>query len=329
MPSASRFARRLLAPAVLLSLAASPLLAQDPIARGVRLFEQGANGAARRAIEPYAQSHPRDARAAYYVGLTHLNERNADGAVEWLERAVELDGRSADHHLNLGNAYGMKAMNASVIRRALLARKAKAEFEAAVELAPNSTLARWGLMRFYMVAPGILGGDMGKALEQAAEIRRRNPYDGASAYAAVYGKQGDQEAVAREYEAALRQFPDSVGVYVALGNTYEKLKRLDASVGVYERLLRRRPQEMTAHYQLGRLSVLTGRRMDRGEALLQRYLRHTPRGVTEPPLFAAQWRLGTLYERRGKLDRARASYRAALALNADFKDAQESLAKLR
>jgi tetratricopeptide (TPR) repeat protein len=294
----------------------------------VRLLEQGANGAARRAIEPYAQSHPRDARAAYYVGLTYLNERNVDGAVEWLERAVELDGRSADHHLSLGNAYGLKAVNAGVVRRAVLARKAKAEFEAAVELAPNSTPARWGLMRFYLVAPGILGGDTEKALEQAAEIRRRDPYEGVRAHAAAYAKLGDHEATAREYEAALRQFPDSVRMYVGLGNSYEKLKRLDACVRVYERLLQRHPREVIAYYQLGRLSVLTGQRMDRGEAMLQRYLLHAPRVGAEPPLFAAQWRLGTLYERRGELDRARASYRAALALNPDFVPARESLAKL-
>ncbi|HEX8695751.1 MAG TPA: tetratricopeptide repeat protein [Longimicrobium sp.] len=327
MQSPSQLARRILAAAVLLALFAPPLLAQDPIARGVRLFEQGQYAAARRAIEPYAQSHPRDARAAYYVGLTHLSERDVDRAVEWLERAVVLDGRSADHHLNLGNAYGLKAMRASVIRRALLARKAKTEFEAAVSLAPNSVEARWGLMRFYMLAPGVLGGGRERALEQAGEIRRRNAYAGVYAHAAVYREQDDLAAAARELEAGLRHFPDSVGLYVGLGNTYEQMQRLDASVGVFERLMQRQPQEMTAYYQLARLSVLTGNQMERGAVLLRRYLRHTPR-AGEPPLSAAHWRLGMIYEREGKLDQARASYRAALTLDPDFKPAQESLAKL-
>lgn len=327
MPSPFRLARRALAFAALLALPASPLAAQDPIARGVRLYEQGQLAAARRAIEPYARSHPRDARAAYYMGLSYLSERSVDGAVEWLERAVELDGRSADHHLNLGNAYGLKAMGANVIRQAILARKAKAEFDAAVALAPNSIPARSGRMRFYMMAPGVLGGSMDRALEEAAEIRRRNPYAGVGAHVAVYRRQGDTAAVVRELEAAVRQFPDSVPVYLALGNTYDGMKRHDASVGVFERLARRRPQSMTAAYQLARLSVVTGRGMDRGESLLKQYLRHTPR-AGDPALFAAHWRLGTLYERQGKRDQARASYRASLAINPAFGLARESLAKL-
>jgi tetratricopeptide (TPR) repeat protein len=329
MPSPFQLARRALASAALLALSAVPLAAQaqDPIARGVRLFEQGQSAAARRAIEPYAQSHPRDARAAYYVGLTYLNDRNADAAVEWLERAAQLEPKSPDHRLNLGNAYGMQALNANVLRRALLARKAKAEFEAAVELAPNSAAARWGLMRFYLMAPGVLGGDTDKALAQAAEIRRINPYAGVSAYVEVHTRKEDLPAAARELEAALRQFPDSLALYATLSATYEKQNRFDASAAVFERLAARPGREMGAHYQLARLSVLTGQRMDRAEAQLQRYLRHTPR-PGEPPIFAAHWRLGTLYERQGKRDQARASYRAALALNPAFQPAQESLAKL-
>lgn len=327
MPSPFRLARRLLAPLALLALLASPLMAQDPIARGVRLYEQGQYAAARRAIVPYAESHPRDARAAYYVGLSYLSERDADKAVEWLERAVQLDARSADHHVNLGNAYGLQASRAGVLRRAVLARKSKAEFDAAVQIAPNSIPARLGLMRFYMIAPGVLGGDMDKALEQAGQIQRRSPYAGVFAFVTVHRRRDDLEAAARVLEAGVRQFPDSVGMYLALGNTYDQMKRHDASVALFERLAQRRPQDMTAAYQLARLSVVTGERLDRGETLLRQYLRHTPR-AGEPPLFAAHWRLGTLYERQGKRDQARASYRAALALNPSFKPAQESLSKL-
>ncbi|HYW06283.1 MAG TPA: tetratricopeptide repeat protein, partial [Longimicrobium sp.] len=144
--------------ALLVALAA-PAAAQDPIARGVRLLEQRQYPAARRALEPYVQSHPRDARAAHYLARVHLEERNPDAAIELLERAVALDGRQSVYHLHLGNAYGVKAMGANPIRQALLARKAKSEFERAVELAPGNVDARWGLMRFHMRAPGLLGGD--------------------------------------------------------------------------------------------------------------------------------------------------------------------------
>jgi tetratricopeptide (TPR) repeat protein len=323
----SRFPRFILALLVTLAALPAPAAAQDPIARGVRLFQQRQYPAARRALEPYVQSHPRDARAAHYLARVHLEERNPDAAIELLERAVSLDGRQSTYHLYLGNAYGVKAMSANPIRQALLARKAKGAFERAVELAPGNVDARWGLMRFHMRAPGLLGGDWNEALAQAAAIKRAAPYRGAEAFAVLHRHRNNLPAVAAEYEAAKRRFPDSVALYFRLGSTYDAMGRFDASAALFEELVRRRPEVMGSYYQIGRLGAITGRRLPRAEAMLQRYLRHTPRGA-EPPLSYAHWRLGMVYERQGNRPRARAAYRAALALDPRNPEAKAALAKL-
>jgi len=318
---------RVIAAAALLVASGAPLRAQDPLARGLALFGQRQWAPARRAMQPYAASHPRDARAAYYIGRTYLSERTLDPAVEWLEKAVALDARVADYHVSLANAYGLQAMNANLLGQAILARKAKGEFDAAVALDAGNVEAHRGLMRYYMLAPALLGGSMDRARQEAGEIRRRSPWEGANAFAEIHRQAGDLAAASREYETLVRAYPDSVKAYVMLASSYEQMKRPQSSVEVFERLLRRQPQSYAAFYQIGRLSTVTGEGLDRAAELLQRYLRHTP-AAGEAPLTYAHWRLGMVYEKQGKRDLARAAYRTAVALDARNRQAQQALARL-
>ncbi|HET6763265.1 MAG TPA: tetratricopeptide repeat protein [Longimicrobiaceae bacterium] len=318
---------RTLAAAALLMAAAAPLRAQDPLARGIALFNQRQWAPARRAMQPYAASHPRDARAAYYIGRTYLSERTMDPAVEWLEKSVALNGRVADYHVSLANAYGLQAMNANLLGQAILARKARGEFDAAVALDPANLDAHRGLMRYYMLAPALLGGSTDRARQEAEEIRRRSPWEGAEAFAELHRQAGDLAAATREYEALVRSYPDSVGAYVRLARSYEQMKRPQSSVEVFERLLRRQPRSYPAYYQIGRLGAVSGQGLDRAEELLQRYVRHVPTGG-EAPLTYAHWRLGMVYEKQGKRDLARAAYRSAVALDPRNREAQAALARL-
>ncbi|HET6229944.1 MAG TPA: tetratricopeptide repeat protein [Longimicrobiaceae bacterium] len=320
---------RLALPVATLALAslAAPLHGQDAVARAQRIYMTRQYAAARRALEPYARSHPNDARAAFWMGRTYLSQKNADSALVWLQKAVELDARPSDYHLHLGNALGLKGLQSNMLRQAILARQAKAEFERAVEIAPRNVDAHLGLMRFYLLAPGILGGDMDKALAEAGAVKRVDAYVGALAAASVQKARGDVAALTAEYEAALRRFPDSTALYIGLGNTYDGQKRFTDEVALYERFIRRRPDVMVPYYQLGRIAAVTGQGLDRGAAALQRYLQSKPVG-SDPSLAAAHWRLGMVYARQARRDQARAEYRAALAIVPNFPEARASLAQV-
>src|SRR5215469_16149863 len=59
-----------------------------------------------------------------------------DDAVKWGERAVAVQPGDADYHLWLARAYGRKAGDSKPLAAAGLARKARNEFERAVQLDP-------------------------------------------------------------------------------------------------------------------------------------------------------------------------------------------------
>src|ERR1700690_1886642 len=73
-----------------------------------------------------------------------------DDAVRWGERAVAERPQDASYHLWLARAYGRKAGGSSPLAAAGLARKAKNEFEHAVQLDPANVEARSDLSKYYV-----------------------------------------------------------------------------------------------------------------------------------------------------------------------------------
>ncbi len=80
-----------------------------------------------------------------------------DDAVKWGERAVGARPENASYHLWLARAYGRKAGDSSPLAAAGMARKAKNEFERAVQLDPANVEARSDLSRYYTEAPADYG----------------------------------------------------------------------------------------------------------------------------------------------------------------------------
>ena len=291
-----------------------------------RAVARGADHAASRArVE--AQAKGGDA-GAFFQGCLHLADERFGPAADAFERAVSRDAASAEAHYWLGVAYGEQAQRANVLRQASLAGKTKREFERAVQLAPDHLEARSGLMQFYLVAPGVMGGDKGKAREQAREIQRRNAYRGGFALASIAARDKDWAGVAREYQQLTTQFPDSTAPWTALAAAHGQAGRWDDAFRTVDAMLRAHPTAMVAQYAVGRTAAESGTQLDRGAAALERYLQHTPR-ANEPSLANAHLRLGQIEEKRGRRDAARTQYQRALALDAKLKAAREGAERVR
>jgi len=312
------------------ALLLAPVLAAaaaDALAPGIQLYDGRRYEEARKFFEPWAAKNPKDAEAAFYLGRTLLGLRKSEPAAEWLEKATALAPRRSDYFLWLGRAYGQAALEANVLRQPGLAKKTRAAWEKAVALDPANLDARDSLITFYLEAPGIMGGSVDKAKEQAAEIRKRDAVRGRLALVNIAFDQKDMATAERELKAAIQEAPADSRPRVSLSLFYQSQEKWGAAFDTLENLLKADPDNYDALYQIGRAAALSGQRPDRGEECLKRYLGHPP-GPQSAPLANAHFRLGQVYEKKGSKPQARAEYQAALKLDPSLKEAKAALAKL-
>ena len=309
-------------------IAAAPLFASGPnVEDGVRLFNVGRHSDARAVLEAAVREDPNDARAPSYLGRVLLAAGEIEDAVEWMEKSVALEEANAEYHLWLGRAYGSQAIRASVLKQPGLARKVKKEFERASKLDPDNLEARFGLIEYYLRAPGSLGGSLEKAEEQARELRKRDALEGHRAFGRLDEHRKDFDQALREYGRAAAEFPGRAEPSYWTGALYARIKDYSKAFGVYERILESDPAQMAACYQIGRLAILSGQRLERGEECLKLYLRHDPK-PDEPSLASAHYRLGLIYEKRGSRDLARREYRTALEMEPSRPEVRDALKKI-
>ncbi|HSA57791.1 MAG TPA: tetratricopeptide repeat protein [Gemmatimonadaceae bacterium] len=268
------------------------------------------------------------ARAAFLRGCERwANGRDGPAAAEF-EKAARGDATNPVYRFWLGRVYGEQAAGASPLRLPGLAKRIRDNFERAVAMDPDYLDAREGLVEFYLRAPGIAGGSVQKAKQQAGEVAHRSAYRGARISASIARRTKDTASAVRIYEQLAEQFPDSVVSHVDLIALHVAQRQWPAAWRAVERFEAAFPGRPLARYQVGRVASESGERLEQGQQALQTYLALPPR-PNEPTHAAAQWRLGMIREKQGDRQSARAHYETALALDAKFVPARDALARLR
>lgn len=299
----------------------------NDITTGIQLFEAKKFSESKKFFESYTKNNQKNPVAAYYLGRIFHREGNYEKAIPWFERAVKLDEKNSDYHLWLGRAYGIKAQRAGLLKKVSAAKNVKKEFERAVELNPENIDARFGLLQFYQMAPGIMGGSKDKAKEQAEEIKKRNEHQGHLAFGLIFMVNEEFERAETEYQAAIRANPDDFQAYYQLDYLYARQKEFDKATVLFENLLKSHPEQVVSYFHLGRLAVMSGKNLDKGEENLKKYLQTKP--SDEQPSFAfAHLLLGHIYKLKENKELAKSEYKKALELDPDFKQAKKALKDL-
>ena len=260
-------------------------------------------------------------------GRALFEKRDFEHAAEVFEKAVAATPNNAEAHYLLGATYGELAMKASLFGQASLASKTKDQLEKAVRLDPNHLDARMGLVQFYTMAPGLLGGSDAKAMEQAAEIKKRDALRGHNAFAYIYNHDKKPELARKEYVDAVREQPSSPKAHINLATWYITEKNFDAATHEVEMAVKLDPKYMPGWFWVGRIAVATGTNYAAGEEALRKYLTYTPKR-DEPGLHRAHFWLGQIYEKTGRKAEAKASYETSLKLRPDQKDVSEALKRM-
>jgi len=293
----------------------------------VGLFTSGKLKEAKPAFEAVLKRDPRNAEAHYYLGRIAFASQAFDTAAERFQSAADITPNSSNYHMWIARAYAQKAIKASNIKRAFLAPTIKREYEKAVALDPRNLDAHFDLARFYVLAPGIMGGSTEKAKTQAEEVKKLDPLQGHQCYAMIYEELEQPELAMKEYAAALKEFPDDRRTAFMVGQFYQNRGKFDEAFEVFERRAKLQPPDAGALYQIGKTAILSGQRLDRGEECLRLYLKGQPTGE-EPSLAWAHYRLGMLLEKKGDRAGARTEYAETLRIQPDHPEAKKSLAKL-
>lgn len=310
--------------AILIALPAF-LAAQTP----EQLFEQRRFDEARSAFQAQLAKDKNDANALYYMGRIAKEQGKSSEAVDWFEKAVKRNDASALHHFWLGSALGDEAQKASKFRQPFLARRVKNEFERAVQLDPKMLEPRDGLVDFYSMAPGIMGGSMDAAKEQAGELVKLAAIRGQLAYARIAQRQKDPVAEEAAYKAAIASAPDSARGYYSLAAFYRRQSKWNDAFAIYEQLLKAKPDEMTARAGWGFTAAQSGTNLERGERELKLFLANLPKNAAFQTIAAAHFRLGQIYERTSRKELARGEYTEAVRINPQLVDAKKALDALK
>lgn len=286
---------RLVLFAAAVSIGAAPLHAQCAPAT-LRLITDRKYVEARATVDAQLKRAPNDDAAMECLGRVLLEQGEADDAVDWLEKAIKINDKSAQHYLWLGKAASAQSEKATMLTAAFIAPRLKGAYERAVALDPTLMEARRALVSFYTQAPAAMGGGMDKAREQAAEILKLNPARGHMAYGLIAERENDYAGAVKEYQAAIATKSDSA---------------------------------INAHLSLGRVYVTKLKDYDHGEKEVKFWQANAPKDAPPVNISAAHYCMGIIHEQAGRLDKAKAEYQAAVTANPKNEDAKKALASLK
>jgi tetratricopeptide (TPR) repeat protein len=198
---------------MLVAIAGSALLAGQSAHEGlgqVNLAMQA--GEAEKALA-LLQALPQPAAASAEAHNLHCRVlfilEQFESANRECERSVALDDKNSNYHLWYGRTLGEVADRANFVSAYSLAKRARAEFEQAVELNPRSAEALADLGEFYSSAPGVVGGGADKAAKVALQLDSVDPARAHELRAAIAPDDKDLNAAKREFSQAIAARPSA------------------------------------------------------------------------------------------------------------------------
>ena len=322
-----------------------------------KLIEAGHWKQARSIIEARLREAPADALSNFLLSQIRGAFGDRSTPLVLAEKAVALDGRTAKYHRQVAEVLGVTAQHAGAFQQLLLAHRFHREIDAALSSDPRDLQALRDLLEFYLLAPGLIGGDPRRAVDIAARIGGIDAVEGllGQARIAEYHKEaGAEEALLRQaaetrpvrYKAkiALARFyleaggsrlgaaevhasaamsldPSRVDAYAVLAAVYADRgdwNRLDSTLAI---ALQEVPDDPAPHYRAAE-RLADGRDSVRAERYLRLYLAQEPEG-NQPSLSEARWKLGLALEAQGRVAEALAEFRASVRLDPESKSALE------
>ena len=308
-------------------LASANPLPGDPDA--ATLLQNGFADKALQLLNSQVQKNPNDAQAYNLLGRVYFQLEQWEDAIRAEEKAVALTPQNSEYHQWLGRAYGKKAEVARAVTAFNLVRKVKGEFEKAVSLdtAGKNLSARADLSEFYIEAPYIMGGDKTKARRLAEFVMKQDAALGHAMLGQLEEKQNAKDRAEQEYKSALQASGNRAHYWVTLASFYRHSGRLQDMEAAINSSLKAPGDDAVPLFDGASMLHTAGRNFPGAIQMLRHYL-SLDDPAEDGPAFQAHYLLGVLLEKQGDPKAALAEYRAAVALAAEYKPAQDAISRL-
>lgn len=229
----------------------------------------------------------------------HFYDRgDFETAIAEFERALSLDAANVNVHNSLGVCFGILGEH----------DKAKASFRKALEFDPKEHMAVYNLGQVHLLL-----GERAAALERFVEANtlQGGIFEIVFQTGKLYLETGEPEKGRPYLEEARQLNPNSGQVYRNLGECYRALGKTSEAIDAFQKAVRANPNDATS---LSALGCLLDERGENPEIALV-FCRESVSLAPENARF--RHRLGTLYLKHDRLDKALREFRKAELLGYD------------
>jgi tetratricopeptide (TPR) repeat protein len=229
----------------------------------------------------------------------HFYDRgDFETAIAEFKRALSLDATNVNVHNSLGVCFGILGEH----------DRAKASFRKALELDPEEHMAVYNLGQVYL-----LGGERAAALKRFVEANdlRGGVFEIVFQTGKLYLETGEPEKGRPYLEEARQLDPGSGQVCRYLGECHSALGNTSEAIDAYQQAVRANPNDATSLSALGCLLDAHGENPE----IAMVFCRESVSLAPENARF--RHRLGTLYLKHNRLDRALREFRKAELLGYD------------
>lgn len=256
-----------------------------------------------------------------------------DMAMDLAEDLVDDFPKSSTAHYLLASAIRVKMQDVSQVRAMFSLGDYKEALATAIELDPKNVDARTEEIGFYMVAPGVAGGDKDLAAEKIKALKAVDQLKGLEMEAQLAAVNQDPVKAKAVLEELILLKPNSPGALMQLAvMAMQQKDYLKAD----EYLLKINAEEdagwpLMAQYQRAKARVLAKQDSDTAIDLLQSYQQSFSTVDTDlnlPDTAAVYWRMALAHENKGEQAQAVDLLKKSVKLNGDFEPAQDDLKRL-
>lgn len=264
--------------AAVIFLATGGLLSAHDLAKAEELYRHTAYEESLNLLDKKSS----DSATNFLLGRNFFMLGDFKKSVEYLEKATTVSPENSDYMDWLGRAYGRRAEMANILSAPGYATKARAAFEAAVQLDPKNSDALSDLFDYYLNAPGFMGGGFEKAKDVADKIAAIDPPQGfhVKAQLAQHRREyGDAEQALRK---AVAVAPHEVGHVINLAKFLANEGRTRESDALFAAAEKAHPTAAQVWFARADTLIKHKRNLDEAKSLLEKYVK-APVTVDDPP----------------------------------------------